>query len=99
MSTLTKLGAGIVAIVVAAALLGPWLVPYDPAAQTLPLRLASPSAAHWFGLDELGRDILARVVYGARISLLVGLVVVGVSAVVGRILPLASATSGALHKI
>jgi len=85
MPALTKFGAAIVILVVASALLGPWLVPYDPAAQTLPLRLDGPSAAHWFGLDELGRDILARVVYGARVSLLVGLVVVGVSASVGMV--------------
>lgn len=83
MSALTKIGALIVALVVAVALLGPFVVPYDPAAQVLPLRLGGPSGAHWFGLDELGRDILSRVVYGARVSLFVGLIVVGVSATVG----------------
>ena len=56
---------------------------HDPAEQQLALRLQGPSLAHWFGLDELGRDILTRVLYGARISLLVGIVVVGVSASVG----------------
>ncbi len=86
MSALTKGGAAIVVVVVTAALVGPSLVPYDPAAQTLPLRLYGPSAAHWFGLDELGRDILARVILGARVSLLVGLVVVGVSASVGLVM-------------
>lgn len=80
---MTRLGASIVVLVTAAALLGPWLAPHDPAAQTLALRLDGPSATHWFGLDELGRDILSRVLLGARVSLLVGLVVVGVSAVVG----------------
>jgi peptide/nickel transport system permease protein len=80
---LTRAGGLIVGIVVAVALLGPWLVPYDPSAQTLPFRLDGPSSAHWFGLDELGRDILSRVIYGARVSLFVGLVVVGVSASVG----------------
>jgi peptide/nickel transport system permease protein len=58
-------------------------MPYDPAAQQLALRLEGPSPAHWFGLDELGRDIVARVLAGARISLLVGLVVVGVSSTIG----------------
>ena len=57
------------------------LTPFDPAAQELALRLAAPSLAHPFGLDELGRDILARVLAGARISFLVGLTVVIVSAV------------------
>src|SRR5688572_17144987 len=66
-----------------AAVAGPWLVPVDPAAQLLASRLAAPTALHPFGLDELGRDILARILAGARISFFVGLVVVGVSAGVG----------------
>ena len=61
-------------------------MPFDPAAQELALRLEGPSGLHWFGLDELGRDIFARVLSGARISLLVGLVVVGVSATIGIVL-------------
>jgi peptide/nickel transport system permease protein len=80
---MAKVGAAIVLIAVLAAVAGPWLVPFDPASQELALRLEGPSAAHWFGLDELGRDIFARVLSGARISLLVGLVVVGVSATIG----------------
>src|SRR5438128_10071827 len=80
---MTKVGAAIVIAAVLAALFGPWLAHVDPAAQELRLRLAGPSGAHLFGLDELGRDIFARVLSGARISLLVGLVVVGVSATVG----------------
>ena len=59
-----------------AALVGPRSTPFDPAQQDLPLRLAGPTGAHPFGLDELGRDILARVLAGARISFLVGLTVV-----------------------
>jgi peptide/nickel transport system permease protein len=78
-----RIGLFIVSVIVAGAVLSPWIAPYDPAAQNLPLRLMNPSPAHWFGLDELGRDILSRVLVGARISLLVGLVVVGVSALVG----------------
>ena len=58
-------------------------MPFDPAAQELALRLTGPSATHWFGLDELGRDILARVLLGARVSWIVGLIVVGVSSVIG----------------
>jgi peptide/nickel transport system permease protein len=80
---MARAGLLIVLLIVAGAIFAPWIVPYDPAAQNLPLRLIGPSAAHWFGLDELGRDILSRVLVGARVSLLVGLVVVGVSAVVG----------------
>ncbi|MGE3276206.1 MAG: ABC transporter permease [Vicinamibacterales bacterium] len=78
-----RAGAVIVAVVAVAALLAPWLAPYSPAAQTLALRLEGPTLVHVFGLDELGRDILSRVLYGARISLLVGIVVVSVSALVG----------------
>jgi peptide/nickel transport system permease protein len=76
-------GAVIVSLAVIAALVGPWLVPFDPSTQELALRLEGPSRLHWLGLDELGRDILARVMSGARVSLLVGLVVVSLSAFIG----------------
>ena len=80
---MTRVGGAIVLTAVLAAIFGPALAPFDPADQQLALRLEGPTGLHWFGLDELGRDILARVLSGARISLLVGLVVVGVSATVG----------------
>ena len=83
---MTRVGAVIVLIAVLAALGGPVIVPFDPADQELPLRLEGPTGLHWFGLDELGLDIFARVLSGARISLLVGLVVVGVSSLVGTLL-------------
>ena len=83
---MTRAGAIIVCVTVIAALFGPAMVGADPAFQDLPLRLEGPSMAHWFGLDELGRDILARLLIGARISLLVGAVVVGISASVGTVL-------------
>jgi peptide/nickel transport system permease protein len=81
-----KVGAAIVLVAALAALVGPSLAPFDPASQDLALRLAAPSPAHPFGLDELGRDILARVLAGARISFLVGVTVVSVSSVVGTLL-------------
>ena len=81
-----KVGLFIVLLAVGAALLGPSLTPYDPASQTLAGRLEPPSRAHPFGLDELGRDILSRLVSGARISLLVGLAVVTVSSLIGMAL-------------
>jgi len=81
-----RIGIAIVIVAALAALVGPALSPFDPAAQELALRLAAPSRAHPFGLDELGRDILARVLAGARISFLVGLTVVSVSALVGTLL-------------
>jgi peptide/nickel transport system permease protein len=80
---MTRVGAAIVVVTVLAAIVGPALAPFDPADQALALRLAGPTGPHPFGLDELGRDILARVLAGARISLLVGLIVVSVSATLG----------------
>lgn len=81
-----RIGLAIVLVAALAALLGPALTPYDPSAQTLAHRLEPPSRSHPFGLDELGRDILSRLVSGARISLLVGLAVVSVSSLVGMAL-------------
>jgi len=80
---MTWAGAVLVVGAALAAVLGPYLMPFDPASQELALRLTGPSTTHWFGLDELGRDILARVLLGARVSWIVGLIVVGVSSVVG----------------
>ena len=81
-----KVGAAIVLLTVIGAVIAPWAVPYDPAGQELALRLERPSFEHPFGLDELGRDILSRVLAGARISLFVGLTVVGISSIVGVLL-------------
>lgn len=65
-------GAGVILLLVVVGLFGPWLSPYDPLMQDLSRSLQPPSPAHWFGTDSFGRDILSRVLYGARISLLVG---------------------------
>src|SRR4029077_9146337 len=81
-----KVGAGLVIAVVVVALLGPWVMPFDPASQELSQRLVGPLLAHAFGLDELGRDVLSRVVAGAQISLVVAFTVVVVSATVGTLL-------------
>jgi peptide/nickel transport system permease protein len=80
---MTRVGAVIVLVSLLAAVVGPALVPFDPADQTLALRLDGPSRTHWFGLDELGRDVFARVLSGARISMLVGAIVVAVSTALG----------------
>jgi len=81
-----RVGLAIVLVAALAAALGPSLTPFDPSSQSLAQRLEPPSSAHPFGLDELGRDILSRLLSGARISLLVGLVVVSVSSLVGMAL-------------
>jgi len=73
----------LIAVFALCALLAPLLAPYDPLVQDLGLRLRPPSPEHWLGTDSLGRDILSRILYGARISLLVGVVVVVSAGVVG----------------
>jgi peptide/nickel transport system permease protein len=75
-SVLARVGFIAALLLLLSALLAPWIAPADPAAQNLPVRLESPSRTHWMGTDELGRDILSRTLYGARISLLVAVCVV-----------------------
>jgi peptide/nickel transport system permease protein len=83
---LASAGVALVILFTLLAVFGPWLAPRDPAAIDLPSRLAAPSSAHWFGTDELGRDILSRVMQGARISMLVGGGVVSASLLVGLLM-------------
>ena len=75
-SALARVGFSIACLLLIVALLAPWISPADPAAQNLAVRLQAPSRAHWMGTDELGRDILSRIFYGARISLFVAVCVV-----------------------
>ena len=77
------LGLALVALFVAMALLAPWISPYDPVATSWSAVRKAPSAAHWFGTDEIGRDVLARVIWGARASLLAGVVSVSISLAIG----------------
>jgi len=79
-------GGVMVAVVVLAAVVGPVVAPYAPAAQLLELRLQPPSLAHPLGLDELGRDVLSRLLVGARVSMLVGLAVVVLAGAVGTLI-------------
>jgi len=83
---LASTGMVLVAVFVIFALFAPWIAPQSPSNIDLPLRLQPPSGAHWFGTDELGRDILSRVIYGARISMLVGSSVVAGSLLLGLVL-------------
>src|ERR1700754_2676739 len=86
MNRLTIIGLVIVVVLVILALFAPWIATYDVGATNLSMRYLPPSAAHWFGTDSTGRDIFSRVVFGARISLQVGIIVVAVSAVIGTLL-------------
>src|ERR1051326_7440108 len=85
-NALATAGVVLVTVFVMFALFGPWIAPQSPSNIDLPSRLQPPSAAHWFGTDELGRDIFSRVIYGARISMLVGGSVVAGSLLLGLIL-------------
>ena len=82
---LAAVGVVLVILFVLCALFAPWIAPQDPASIDLPARLSPPSAAHWCGTDELGRDILSRLIYGSRISMLVGSCVVAASLALGLI--------------
>jgi peptide/nickel transport system permease protein len=78
-----RIGFALTVLLVLLALFAPWIAPHDPAAQDLPSRLLGPGAGHWMGTDELGRDILSRVLFGARISMFVGISVVCGAGLVG----------------
>jgi peptide/nickel transport system permease protein len=82
---LAAFGLVLVCLFVIFAIFAPWIAPRDPAQLDLATRLAGPTHAHWLGTDELGRDILSRVIYGARISMLVGVSVVAGSLFLGLI--------------
>jgi len=83
---LATVGVVLVAVFAFSAIFAPWIAPQDPAHIDLPNRLQSPSAQHWCGTDELGRDILSRLIWGARISLFVGSSVVACSLLLGLII-------------
>lgn len=88
---LAAFGAAIILAWILAAILAPWLTRYDPNFVDVAARLQPPSASHWLGTDALGRDVATRVIYGARVSLTVGMVVVLVGALFGTLLGAAAA--------
>jgi peptide/nickel transport system permease protein len=82
---MAMVGEAIIVIWILVAILAPVIVPYDPYAQDIANRLKPPSAQHFFGTDELGRDVFSRVLYGARISIPSGLIVIAIMLVVGSL--------------
>src|SRR2546427_556207 len=86
MNRLGTIGIVIIFVFVLVAIFAPWIATHDVGATNLSVRYLGPSAAHWFGTDSTGRDIFSRVVFGARISLEVGIIVVTVSAFVGTLI-------------
>jgi peptide/nickel transport system permease protein len=87
-------GLGVVAFFIAVALLAPLLSPYDPIATSWSAVRKAPSAAHWFGTDEIGRDVLSRVIFGTRASLLAGVVSVSIALAFGVPIGLAAGYLG-----
>jgi peptide/nickel transport system permease protein len=79
-------GAVIVVLLFVVSLLAPWISPYDPTEIHLDNILASPSAKHWLGTDQLGRDVMSRMIWGSRISLKVGFVSTGIAILIGTLL-------------
>lgn len=88
---LLKVAISIVAIEVLAALLAPWISPHDPLKQNVVARLKGPSLAYWLGTDQFGRDIFSRVLHGARASLLISTLAVGIALIAGGTLGLLAA--------
>src|SRR5258705_4224358 len=76
-------GLVVIAVFIVLAVFAPWIVPYDPIATSWTAVRKPPSALHWFGTDDLGRDILGRVIYGARASLMAGAISVGIALGIG----------------
>jgi ABC-type dipeptide/oligopeptide/nickel transport system permease subunit len=87
-------GAIVILVFISVALSAPWLAPYDPLEQNLRARLQQPSTAHLLGTDEMGRDTMSRIIYGSRISLMVGIIVVTVAGVIGMFMGLAAGYFG-----
>ncbi len=92
-------GLLVVALVVAAAALAPLLAPYGPVDSDLSHSLQSPSRSHWMGTDQLGRDLFTRILYGARVSLAIGLVTVGIAGTLGLIIGIAAGYFGGLADV
>lgn len=85
-SPLAMFGLAIIAVLVFCAIFAEIISPYSPIKQDLMHMFETPSAAHWLGTDEFGRDILSRLIYGARVSLQVGFIAVGIALVTGGML-------------
>lgn len=91
---LAAASAVLILLIILAAVFAPLVAPYDHLAQSLTDRLQTPSMAHWLGTDELGRDVLSRIIFGARISLTIGLVPTLVSMAIGTVLGLCAGVYG-----
>jgi ABC-type dipeptide/oligopeptide/nickel transport system permease subunit len=97
---LPVVGLVIITILIIIAIFGPWIAPHDPLEMDVMNSLAHPSSEHLLGTDEIGRDTLSRLIYGARTSLFIGITVISISTALGVWLGLIAATTkGAMHHI
>ncbi|MEM9628155.1 MAG: nickel transporter permease [Pseudomonadota bacterium] len=88
------IGLVIVLTLVLTAALAPWIAPFDPLRMAAGPRFQPPSLAHWFGTDDFGRDVFSRIVYGARLTLQIGVIAVGISLTSGLLLGLVAGYAG-----
>ncbi len=93
---LSWVGIGLLLCIVLAAVLAPWLAPHDPLQQNIAYRLEPPSAEFWLGTDSYGRDVFSRLIYGARVSLLVGFVAIMIAMCIGSALGILAGYAGGL---
>ncbi|CAB3631302.1 ABC transporter permease [Achromobacter pestifer] len=93
---LSWIGIGLLLLIVLAAVFAPWLAPHDPLQQNIAYRLEPPSAEFWLGTDSYGRDVLSRLIYGARVSLLVGFVAILIAMCIGSALGILAGYLGGL---
>lgn len=93
-SPLTLIGGVIMLVMLLLMVTSPWIVPHDPNALDLTARLQAPSAQHWFGTDEVGRDLFSRVLVGSQQSITAGLAVVVIAGSIGSLLGCLSGVLG-----
>lgn len=91
-----RLGAGLLFCIAASLIFAPWIAPYDPAAQSLMQRLRPPSALHWLGTDQLGRDVLTRLLWGGRFAVVIAAVTLLLSATLGTLAGIVCARTGGI---
>ncbi len=87
-------GLSVIAAMIFLAVFSPYLAPYDPTVQNFPIALSKPSSAHFFGTDSLGRDVFSRVICGAQVSILVGIISCGIAMSIGVTMGLAAGYCG-----
>lgn len=89
-----KIGALILVVLIIVAIFAPMIAPYGPSEMGVGGNLQSPSAEHWFGTDEFGRDLFSRIVYGSRLTLMIGFIAVGISMTAGTLIGLVAGYAG-----